>query len=206
MTSKDAECDSYLLWIDGVGTWQVCAGNRCQIGAPSQEIAPADICVMAQISRRHATFERIEENWFIRPHAATVISGVPISDRSLLRSGDEIVLADRVRLGFRIPNVLSGSAVIDFQSHHRPPRAVDGIILMSDSCLMGPRADHHICCPDWTEQIALFRQNGQLRCRSGMRLKFDGTQVSESGVLRDGTVVSGEELRFRVEGSVRRIH
>ena len=206
MTAQSTESDSYLLWIDGVGTWQVCAGTRCQIGAPSQEIVPADICLMAQISRRHATLERIDENWFIRPHAATVLSGKPISDRSLLRSGDEIVLADRVRLGFRIPNVLSGSAVIDFESQHRPPRTVDGIILMSDSCLMGPRADHHICCPDWTGHIVLFRQDGLLRCRSEMSLKFDGTGFSEPGVLRDGTVVSGEDLRFRVERSVRRIH
>lgn len=206
MTAESSECDSYLLWIDGVGTWQVCAGTRCLIGAPSREIAPADICLMANISRRHATFEKIGENWFIQPHAATVLSGSPIADRSLLKSGDEIVLADRVRLGFRIPNVLSGSAVIDFESDHRPPCTVDGIILMSDNCLLGPRADHHVCCPDWTDQIVLFRQDGLLRCRSKIRLTFDGTEVSESGVLRDGTVVSGEDLRFRVERAARRIH
>ena len=188
-----------MLWIDGVGAWQLCSGSEFLIGGPTLEGPSADICLMANLSRRHASLLRKGEDWFIHPHSSTVVSGRAISGPTLLRTGDEICLAERVRLGFRIPSVLAGSALIDFESHHRPSHSVNGIILMTDSILMGPRKDHHICCPDWPELVVIYVQDGVLRCRSRAALSVNGTRVRDSAVLSDGTIVSGDDFRFRIE-------
>ncbi|MCA9036289.1 MAG: hypothetical protein KDA91_14235 [Planctomycetaceae bacterium] len=194
-----SECERYVLWIDGVGAWQLCMGGQFLIGGPTLEHQAADICLLANLSRQHATLKRIREDWFIQPHAATVVSGRTITDQTLLKTGDQIKLAERVRLGFRIPSILSGSAVIDFESSHRPTQSVNGIILMTDTCLLGPRRDHHVCCPDWGDLVVLFRQDGQLRCRSKLPLKVNDVQIRDSAPLQDGAIVSCEDLRFRIE-------
>ena len=36
--------DRYMLWIDGVGAWQLCVGSQFQIGGPTLEDKSADIC------------------------------------------------------------------------------------------------------------------------------------------------------------------
>lgn len=195
----DISCDRYMLWIDGVGAWQLCVGQQFLIGGPTMDRPSADICLMANLSRKHATLQRNAENWFIHPHQSTVISGRSVTGPTLLRTGDAICLAEKVRLGFRIPSVLSGSAVIDFESHHRPPQSVNGIILMTDSVLLGPRKDHHICCSDWPEMVVIYRSDGQLRCRSKAALTINADRVRDSGVLADGAIVSGDDFRFRLE-------
>lgn len=192
-------CDRYMLWIDGVGAWQLCVGSEFLIGGPAREEPSADICLMANLSRRHATLKRIGEDWFIHPHQTTVVSGRSVSGPALLRNGDAICLAERVRLGFRIPSVLAGSAVVDFESHHRPAHSVNGIILMTDSVLLGPRKDYHVCCSEWADLIVLYHQDRQLRCRSKMSLTVDGERVRDWAVVGDGSIVAGEDFRFRIE-------
>lgn len=192
-------CTKYLLWIDGVGGWQLCTGSSFVIGAPSFEQRSADIALLANISRLHTTVSCSGENWRLQAHQETSVSGRQVADSCNLRSGDQICLAGRVKLGFRIPSVLSTSAVIDFESDHRPSHSLDGIILLSDHCLLGPRRDHHIFCEQWPDLIVLFEQNGELRCRSDAALYADDRPVRDSAVLKDGTVVTGDELRFRVE-------
>lgn len=192
-------CNSHMLWIDGVGAWQLCVGHSFVIGAPSFEDDSADIALLANVSRRHATLSHQNQHWSLQAHQPTSISGRTVAKQRSLKSGDQICLAERVCLGFRIPSVLSSSAVIDFESDHRPSHSVDGIILMSDHCLLGPRKDHHICCSHWPDLVVLFHQQGQLKCRSKAALKVDGRLIGDSAVLEHGSVVSGEDLRFRVE-------
>ena len=191
--------DRYMLWIDGVGAWQLCVGSQFLIGGPTLEDKSADICLMANLSRRHASLLRNGEDWFIHPHNSTVVSGRAVTGPTLLRTGDEICLAERVRLGFRIPSVLAGSALIDFESPHRPAHSVNGIILMTDSILLGPRKDHHVCCPDWPELVVIYHQDGVLRCRSKAILSVNGVRVRDSSVLSDGDIVSSDDFRFRIE-------
>ena len=191
--------DRYMLWIDGVGAWQLCVGSQFLIGGPTLEDKSADICLMANLSRRHASLLRNGEDWFIHPHSSSVVSGRAVTGPTLLRTGDQICLAERVRLGFRIPSVLAGSALIDFESPHRPSHSVNGIILMTDSILLGPRKDHHVCCPDWPELVVIYHQDGVLWCRSKASLTVNGIRVRDSAALSDGAIVSGDDFRFRIE-------
>jgi hypothetical protein len=201
-TLDQRQCERYMLWIDGVGAWQLCVGSSFVVGAPSIEGLSADIALLANISRRHATISQVGESWRLRAHQPTTVSGQAVEEECSLKTGNPVCLAGRVRLGFRVPSMLSSAAVIDFESDHRPTHSVDGIILMSDHCLLGPRRDHHVCCPEWPDQIVLFRSSNQLRCRSRMDLVVDGQPVTDSAVLEHGSVVSSnrfEDVRFRIE-------
>lgn len=198
-TVNGSGCRKYMLWIDGVGAWQLCVGESFVVGAPSLDHTSADIALLANVSRKHATLHRDATDWRLQAHQSASISGRTVTDSGALRSGDQICLGERVKLGFRIPSALSSSAVIDFESDHRPSHSVDGIILLSDHCLLGPRRDHHVWCSQWTDMVVLFNQDGELRCRSKAAVLIDGIPVSDSGVLRHGSMVTGEELRFRVE-------
>lgn len=188
-----------MLWIDGVGAWQLCVGDTFIVGAPSFDGPSADIALLANVSRHHATLARDGETWRLNAEHATSVSGKTIDQSTSLRSGDEICLAERVRLGFRLPSVLSTSAVIDFESDHRPSHSVDGIILLSDHCLLGPRRDHHVYCSNWSDVVVLYSQDNQLRCRSRASLTVDGAVVKDSAALNHGAVVTSDDLRFRVE-------
>lgn len=190
---------SYMLWIDGVGAWQLYVGSSFTIGAPTFESRSADITLLANISRQHAALHYDSDQWRVTADQPASVSGKTVRKSTGIRSGDQLCLAERVRLGFRIPSVLSSSAVVDFESNHRPTHTVDGIILMVDHCLLGPRRDHHICCPDWPDVVVLYAQKGSLRCRSSFPLTVDGKPVKESAPLSHGAVVDGEELRFRIE-------
>lgn len=89
--------------------------------------------------------------------------------------------------------------MIDFESDHRPNHSLDGILLLADHCLLGPRTDHHVYCANWPDVVVLYSQDGELRCRSKIALQVDGRSVTESAALSDGSVVNSDELRFRVE-------
>ena len=199
LTVSEPPCNSYMIWIDGVGAWQLGIGQSFTIGAPSFEKKSADIALLANISRQHAALHHNAENWHVTADQPTTVSGRTVTKSIGIRSGDELCLADRVRLGFRLPSVLSSSAVIDFESNHRPTHTVDGIILMVDHCLLGPRRDHHVCCPEWPHVVVLYHQDGQLRCRSAFAMKVNGKTVSDSSPLEHGSIVEAEDLRFRIE-------
>lgn len=189
----------YMLWIDGVGTWQVCLGSSFILGAPSFEDPVADVSLMANISRRHATLTNDRDCWSLEAHGESHVCGEAVSERTVLTSGDEIRLGRSVRLGFRIPSVLSTSAVLDFESEHRPTHTVDGVVLLSDHCLLGSRRDHHIRCSRWNETVVLFARENKLLCRSKAKMEINGNPVSDAQELSDGDLVSGTDFRFRVE-------
>ena len=68
-------CKKYMLWIDGVGAWQLCVGESFVVGAPSFEKKSADIALLANISRMHASVEHSGEEWRLIAHQPTTVSG-----------------------------------------------------------------------------------------------------------------------------------
>ena len=70
---------------------------------------------------------------------------------------------------------------------------------MDDTCLLGPGTDHHVRCPQWTESLVLFRRDGMIWCKSPVPLKVDDTPLVGSGPVPEGAIVTGQEIRFRIE-------
>ncbi len=75
----------------------------------------------------------------------------------------------------------------------------DGVVLMDESCLLGPGAANHIRCPAWQQSVLLFRREGRLWCKSRDELFLGGKHAPGGGELEPGVVVTGTDIRFRIE-------
>lgn len=189
----------FLLWIDGVGAYLLCLGERVTIGGSAADGEAADLSLMAGLSRRHATIVRGAENYLLEAHCPTRVGGRDVHERTHLNDRYQIEFAGSVRLRFRLPTVLSGSARLEFLSDHRPAQRIDGMVLMDDACLLGPGSENHVPCPDWPGSIVLFRKDGELWVKSRLDV-FVGTQHAAGGArVNSGDIVTGPELRFRLE-------
>ncbi|MCH7989806.1 MAG: FHA domain-containing protein [Planctomycetes bacterium] len=199
--SKDESTDRsrLMLWIDGVGAYLLCLGQRVSIGGPAVDSNPAEIPLLANLSRRHATFVRNGEGYLLEAHSLTRVAGRPIADRTYLNDGYELEFGDSVRLRFRLPSVLSTSARLEFLSNHRPAYNVDGVILMDESCLIGPGAENHVQCSDWPESVVLFLRNSELYCKARSSLFIDGVPAGDDSAISPGNVVTGTDFCFRIE-------
>ena len=199
------------LWIDGVGCYRLCLSDRVSIGG-SEPMAskftaekattgsePANLALLSDLKRQHAAIVRMGEGYVLEAHGAARVAGREVLGRAGLRDGAIIELGRTVRLRFRQPSALSLSARVDFLSDHRPTQAVDGIVLLAETCLLGPGEENHIVCPDWPGTVLLVRQGSELWCRSRAELSVNGQRLEKGRRLDSGDVVSGEVLRFRIE-------
>lgn len=189
----------HLLWIDRVGCWMLMLKPEVTIGGAGGGGELADIPLLAQLSRKHATVTREGECYILKAHAPVSIGGKQIHDRIDLHDGYELQLGPSVRVRFRLPTVMSGSARLEIVSDHRPKHAVDGIVLMEETCLLGPHGDNHVICPAWTNNVVLYRKGGQVWCKSRDELYIAGQSASPAGAVPSGAVVQGTDFRFRLE-------
>ena len=192
---------SYMLWIDGVGSWLVVCGRSVVLGG-AVESSAADIRLMAPMSRRHAEFEQSDEGWTMRVPGtgeANAGAGAGAQRATMLTSGQVLEFPGRVQLEFRVPNVLSVSAVLVPEAPQRLVPYADGIVLLADRMLIGPRRDAHICCPQLSDQFVFYLREGRMCCRSAGRFMVNGTDVEQVVELCDGDVIVSGEFRVRIE-------
>lgn len=193
--------DRYTLWIDGVGAYLLFLKDRVTFGGPARDNEPADVAMLANLSRKHATIVRGGEGYILEAQGQAQVAGRSVEEHAYLANNHEVRLGSNVALRFRMPSALSATARIDFESDHRPTQSVDGIILMEDTCLLGPGSDNHVQCHEWSESIVLFRKNDELWCKSRGDIFVDGTLVKDAAQLRPGAVVTGLDSRFRLEAT-----
>ncbi|HEV7998326.1 MAG TPA: FHA domain-containing protein [Planctomycetaceae bacterium] len=197
---RSASKNCYFLWVDGVGAFQLFTSESVTLGGPTRDKDPADLVLLANLSRRHATFLRSEEGYVLEAHGACKVADRPVEGRTHLNSNYRLELGSGVRVQFRIPSVLSATAVIDFISDHRPNRSIDGVILMDETCLLGPSTDNHVVCPDWTQTVLLYRKADGFWAKSQSQILIDGKLMPEGGgPVKPGSYVSGNEFGFRLE-------
>lgn len=189
------------LWIDGVGCWLVWLPERMTIGGPAVvgRSSAADLPLLADLQRVHATIERGDEQYRLASHGPATINGLAIEGEAGLRSGDEIALNDNVRLELTIPTQLSNTARLVCTSGHRPEQRIDGVVLLEQMCQLGPQDDHHIVCPRAESSFVLFKKGEALWCRSSQEWTLQGRSVSGAAPLEHGALVATESLSFRLE-------
>jgi hypothetical protein len=188
----------FRLWIDAVGGFVVCLADEVTLGqaVPKHDV---DIAIQGDISRRHAKIQRRGEGYFLQPLQTTSVQGIAIREPELLTSGDLVTLGRTVRLQFRKPSPLSATAVLALASHHRLEPSADGVLLMGDSCILGPGPGCHIVCPDWTRELVLFRRGAELFIRADEQLEIDGAKVKGKGKLSRTSRVVGEQFSMSFE-------
>ena len=70
----------FMLWIDLVGAYMVCTSDEVAIGGPPAEGPAAEIALLANLSRKHATIARSGERYVLKAHAPAVVAGRPVHD------------------------------------------------------------------------------------------------------------------------------
>jgi tetratricopeptide (TPR) repeat protein len=191
--------ERYVLWIDGVGGYLLCLADEVVLGQAVPE-AGVDVGMLADLSARHAVLRRTPSGYLLVPHRSTRVCGREATAATPLPREATIELGTKVRLQFRIPHALSHSACLDVHSGHRLQPAADGVVLMADTCVLGPAACCHVRCAAWTDDVVLFRREGQLWCR-GPRggIVIDSVAYAEAGPLRPASRVEGESFSMSLE-------
>jgi hypothetical protein len=187
----------FLLWIDGAGGYLVCLGARITIGQAAPDVA-VDVPVLADIARTHVALTRDTEGYFLEAVRSVLVNGER-SDKALLHPGDRITLGACCQLQFRQPVPVSATARLDVVSGHRLPLAVDGVLLMADTLVLGPSTQAHVTIPDIRQPVILFRQKEGLGVRFVGNLVVDGQPCRERATLGPNSRVQGDDFAFAVE-------
>ena len=189
----------FMLWIDAVGGYLVCLGDEISVGQahPSSQV---DVPIQADISRRHIKLRRVGEGYVVEPIGPKVtLADKPLTGPALLSDGDEIGLGGTVRLRFRKPHVLSASARLEMVSPHRTHPFADGVLLMAESCVLGPKWQNHVVCRDWGGDVVLYRQDDRIFCRAMESIEIDGKLHDGRGAVRPGSQVLGSDFSMTLE-------
>lgn len=191
--------DRFLLWVDGVGGYWVCLGDEVTLGqpVPSGEI---DVPILGDLSKRHARIRRDGEGYLIEAFRPVRVDGRRVERVASLTSGSLIQLGDAVRLIFRRPHALSATARLDFVSRHRTQPSLDAVLLMADSCVLGPKPHSHVVCRDWPSEVVLYRHDDELYCRTRVPIEIDGRGCKDRGRISRNSRIVGERFSLSLEG------
>jgi hypothetical protein len=158
-----------------------------------------DIAIMGDISRKHAVIRRDGEGYVLVPLRPTRLARRMLAGPASLADGNEFELGEGVRMAFRRPHPLSRTARLDFVSHHRPRPTVDGVVLLAESCVLGPGATSHVPCDGWSNEVVLIRRGGELAVRAAGTYHVDGRAVAGTAAMRRSSRVAGDNFAFSLE-------
>jgi hypothetical protein len=190
--------DRFMLWVDTVGGYWVCLGDDLMVGQPG-DTGMVDIPILADISSRHACIHRDGEGYLIEAYREVRIGGRPIRKMELLKDGTRIEIGSGVKMQMRRTHPLSLTARLDFLSRHRTQPPADAILLLADSCVLGPKSHSHVVCRAWPQEVILVRHEEKLYCHATGRFQIDGVVCKNHGQLQANSRVSGEGFSFCLE-------
>jgi hypothetical protein len=190
--------DRFLLWVDACGGFLVCPGSEVVLGRAGHD-SSADVPLLGDLSRRHAILVRQGDAYIVRALHPTFVNGKPVVGQAALKDRDVIRLGGSVELLFRQPSPVSATARLEIVSRHRMPLAVDGVVLMAETCILASGRQAHVSISGVPAPIILFRQGEQLGCRSAATLEIDGRQASGRVLLGERAAVRGDGFSFSLE-------
>lgn len=196
--SDARDASRFLLWVDAVGGFLVCEADEVTIGQPipGQKV---DIPLLGDLSGRHAIIRRDGEGYLLKAIRPTRVSGRLVDGVTLLSDGATIELGEGVVLRFRRPHPLSSTARLDFVSRHRTQPAADAVILLGESCVLGPASHAHIPCRDWPRDVVLIRQGEDLYCQSEAPFEVDGVPQEGRVEISRSAQIASEDFSLSLE-------
>ena len=200
--SHDHRRDQQMLWVDGVGGFLICLADEVVLGQPAVGGAAdgrPDVPILADLSRKHLRIKRESGNYVLVPHGSTWVDDRPIEGPTALTGGELVRLGHGVKLRFTKPHALSATARLTVESGHRTTPSADAVLLMAESCVLGPESHSHVRCPAWTEEAILFRGAGGLYCRAGKPLRVGDQEIKGPLKIEPGTRIEGQDFAMSVE-------
>src|SRR5581483_9026111 len=159
-------------------------GNRVMMGQATLE-SMVEVPIFADVSRQHATLHRDAEGYFLEGHRKVTVNGKEV-ERALLQSGDRFTLGSACQFQFLQPVPVSASARLELVSGHRLYRAVDAVLLMAETLVLGPGPQAHVVISDLEKPVVLFRGKSGLALRFGGRLLVNGAPFQERAPVEAG--------------------
>jgi hypothetical protein len=157
------------------------------------------VAIRGDLSRKHAVIHRRGEAYTIEPFALVQVNGRRIRDCTLLSDGAEIMLGENVRLRFRQPHPLSATARLEFLSRHRTQPYSDAVLLMAESCVLGPEERNHVVCRDWRQDLVLYQQGEGLCCRTSQQVQIDGRLCDGQAPVEWNSQIVGDTFSVTME-------
>jgi hypothetical protein len=221
--------DSFMLWVDAVGGYWVCLADAVTLGQPGPGptadvpiLADLSACharvrrdgegyLIEALTKRGPPspptplpgddrgIDRAAVAWERGATCEVRVDGRLTPQVAALHSGCRIELGGSVRLRFRRPHALSGTARLDYASTHRTQPTSDAVLLMADSLVLGPKSHSHVVCRNWTHEVILYRHDDALFCRCAAGLLIDGVSVRDRGPLKHNSRVEGDGFSFSLE-------
>ena len=198
MTIGNRYSDRFMLWIDSVGGYWVCLGDEITLGQPDPR-GTADVPILGDLSCRHAVIRRDGEDYLIEALREVRVDDHKVQEIGRLRDGSRIQLGESVRLLIRRPNVLSRSARRDFVSRHHTQPTADAVLLMADTCILGPKPHSHVVCREWKSEVILYRSGQELFCRAAGAFEIDGVVCKGRGRIARNSRIVGDGFSFNLE-------
>ncbi|MBA4065829.1 MAG: hypothetical protein C0501_19340 [Isosphaera sp.] len=188
----------FLLWVDGVGGYLVCLGNRVTFGQATAD-GPVDVPLFADVSRLHAEVTRDGEGYVVESGKGVTVNGRG-SARCGLAPGDRVTLGATCQFLFHRPVAVSSTARLELTSGHRLPVAVDGVLLMANELLLGPGPAAHVPVPGLPAHVLLYRSKDGLGVRvPGGPFRVDDRVCHDRAALPLPAVVTADAVTFAVE-------
>lgn len=199
----------FLLWVDGVGGYLVCTGNRVTFGQAAAGGGPVDVPLFAEVSRVHAEVSRDGEGYLIEAGragggAGAVPRAVRVNDaeaaRAVLAPGDRVTLGPTCQFVFSRPVGVSGTACLKLTSGHRLTPLVEGVVLMANELILGPGPDAHVVVPGAPGRVLLYRSREGLGVRvPDGPFKVNDRPCADRAPLPVPAGVETDTLTFSVE-------
>ena len=187
----------FILWVETVGGYLVCMDDTIILGRAGAD-SSADVPLLGDVSRQHATLTRSGDGYVLTAHAPTFVNGRQV-ETTVIHSGDVIRLGSSLELEFSQPSPVSATARLAIVSRHRMPLAVESVILMAETCIMGSTSQSHIPVANLGDSVVLYRQGANLWCRSGTAFEVDGKSYSGRAQLTRNSSVQAEGVSFSLE-------
>lgn len=188
----------FMIWVDGVGGFMVCADTLNTIGQSIQQNDVA-IPICGDLQQLHAKIQSLESGHLLHPIGPISIEQQSIVEPQLLISDRTFELGDSVSLRYCKPHPWSSTAVISFESRNRTYPWSDAVLIAGDTIILGSNPQSHIRCAWWEHEIILIRRDCEWFCRSYADFTIDGESIELEGVLSAGSRVAGQDFSFSIE-------
>ena len=187
----------FLLWVDAVGGFLVCTGDVVRLG---QAIPGSDVelPLQADVSRLHATIRRDAGGYVLEAHRDVRVNERPIDGATSMSDGC-LVEFGKVQMRFSQPHPLSATARLDLVSHHQTRPSTTAVLLMAETCVLGPDSRSHVVCRQWTDEVVLARQERELLCRASGAFEIGGVRHEKRGLATPNCRVVGENFSLSLE-------
>lgn len=182
-----------LLLVDAGGTSLVIARSLIRIGR--RGAAGIDVGLPAEVQSHHADVIREKGDYILSARAPLRVNHRDVA-RAILRDGDRISLNRRARLIFRRPSARSGTAVLQLGDGLRLPEDVSQVVMLDDTCLIGPGPHMHVPLRAQVGRAVLFTRHGQLW---GRVCGADGRAVGPSQPLPIEQTVQLGDVRLTLK-------